>query len=66
MGQNRLENENEKLKEVLLATKRLNKELLETQEKQDSLDFAWSGNLGYWYWDIGIRILRSIVLPSIR
>lgn len=33
------------------ALKRMNKELLTMQEKQDSLEFAWSGNLGHWFWD---------------
>ncbi|MDN6385201.1 MAG: sensor domain-containing diguanylate cyclase, partial [Alkalibacterium sp.] len=40
-----------RLKNELVAVKRLNKELLNLQEHQDSLEFAWIGNLGHWFWD---------------
>lgn len=30
----------------------LNRELLMQKEQEDNLDFAWSGNLGHWYWNI--------------
>lgn len=42
----------EQLKEELNSLKRLNKELLDHQQKQDSLEFSWSGNLGHWFWDL--------------
>ncbi|WP_208559301.1 GGDEF domain-containing protein [Marinilactibacillus kalidii] len=45
----------EALKVELESIKRLNKELLNLQEEQDSLDFAWSGNLGHWFWDFEIN-----------
>lgn len=30
----------------------LNRQLLREKEQEAALDFAWSGNLGHWYWDI--------------
>jgi len=30
----------------------LNNELLEEKEQQAMLNFAWSGNLGHWYWNV--------------
>ena len=30
---------------------RLNSQLLEEQRQEIGLDFAWTGNLGHWYWD---------------
>jgi diguanylate cyclase (GGDEF)-like protein/PAS domain S-box-containing protein len=30
----------------------LNQELLEESERQAGLDFAWTGNLGHWYWNV--------------
>ncbi|MFO8068955.1 MAG: sensor domain-containing diguanylate cyclase [Alkalibacterium sp.] len=40
------------LKNELAAVKRLNKELLDLQHQQDSLEFSWIGNLGHWFWDL--------------
>ncbi|WP_423190010.1 sensor domain-containing diguanylate cyclase [Alkalibacterium sp. f15] len=40
------------LKNELAAVKRLNKELLDLQQQQDSLEFSWIGNLGHWFWDL--------------
>ncbi|MDZ7834794.1 MAG: hypothetical protein U5K84_05085 [Alkalibacterium sp.] len=39
------------LKNEIAALKRLNKELLDLQQQQDSLEFSWIGNLGHWFWD---------------
>ncbi|WP_080145537.1 GGDEF domain-containing protein [Marinilactibacillus piezotolerans] len=55
MTENILQQEVEDLKKELESVKRLNKELLKLQEEQDSLDFAWSGNLGHWYWDFTVN-----------
>ena len=30
----------------------LNKELLSQKEQENRLNFAWSGNLGHWYWNM--------------
>ncbi|MCK9526493.1 MAG: sensor domain-containing diguanylate cyclase [Limnochordia bacterium] len=30
----------------------LNKELLKEKEQQTRLEYAWTGNLGHWYWNI--------------
>ena len=30
----------------------LNKQLLDEKEQEDRLDFAWTGNLGHWYWNV--------------
>lgn len=30
----------------------LNHELLKEKEQETKLEFAWSGNLGHWYWDL--------------
>ena len=30
----------------------LNQELLKEREQETKLEFAWSGNLGHWYWNI--------------
>lgn len=30
----------------------LNQELLKEQEQETMLDYAWTGNLGHWYWNI--------------
>lgn len=49
-------NYNELSKEELLqrieGLERLNRELLNEKEQEVTLDFAWTGNLGHWYWDI--------------
>ncbi|TVP90637.1 sensor domain-containing diguanylate cyclase [Alkalibacterium sp.] len=47
-----LREEMEQIKEELYSVKRLNKELLDHQQKQDSLEFSWSGSLGHWFWDL--------------
>jgi len=44
-------NKYKELEEEIHYLRRMNKELLDSQFQQDSLDFAWSGNLGHWYWD---------------
>ncbi|MDY0257403.1 sensor domain-containing diguanylate cyclase [Gudongella oleilytica] len=30
----------------------LNRQLLDEKEQEDRLDFAWTGNLGHWYWNV--------------
>lgn len=55
MNEKDSQKELEALKAELESVKRLNRELLTLQEEQDSLDFAWSGNLGHWYWDFQVN-----------
>lgn len=55
MTDNKLELELEALKKELDSVKRLNNALLNLQEEQDSLEFAWSGNLGHWFWDFTVN-----------
>lgn len=55
MTENKLNLEIQSLKKELDSVKRLNNELLKLQEEQDSLDFAWSGNLGHWFWDFQVN-----------
>lgn len=47
-----LREELEEVKKELDSLKRLNKELLDHQQKQDTLEFSWSGTLGHWFWDL--------------
>jgi len=42
----------EQLIEIITGLEMLNKELLAEKEQETKLDFAWSGNLGHWYWNI--------------
>lgn len=42
----------EQLIERITELEMLNKELLLEKEQENRLDFAWSGNLGHWYWNI--------------
>lgn len=42
----------EQLIERINEIEMLNKELLSEKEQENRLDFAWSGNLGHWYWNI--------------
>lgn len=42
----------EQLLERIYSLERLTKELRKEQEQETRLEFAWSGNLGHWYWDI--------------
>ncbi|GEK90499.1 sensor domain-containing diguanylate cyclase [Alkalibacterium kapii] len=51
MSDENQEREIRRLRNELEAVKRLNKELLNLQEQQDSLEFSWIGNLGHWFWD---------------
>ncbi|MFJ1627651.1 sensor domain-containing diguanylate cyclase [Marinilactibacillus psychrotolerans] len=55
MTENKLKLEIESLKKELKSVKRLNNELLNLQEEQDSLGFSWSGNLGHWFWDFQVN-----------
>lgn len=34
------------------AIQRLNEHLIDEKNRETSLQFGWSGNLGHWYWDI--------------
>ncbi len=36
---------------MIEAQQRLISQLIEEQNQNETLDFAWSGNLGHWYWD---------------
>ena len=47
-----LKTQNETLSRRLESLGRLNHQLLREKEQEAALDFAWSGNLGHWYWDI--------------
>ena len=38
--------------EIIEELKLLNEALLEEKENEDRLDFAWTGNLGHWYYNI--------------
>ncbi|PRR82540.1 sensor domain-containing protein [Clostridium vincentii] len=42
----------EQLIERITELEMLNKELLSEKEQENRLDFAWSGKLGHWYWNI--------------
>jgi len=42
----------EQLIEMIDELKMLNKELLSEKEKEAKLNFAWTGNLGHWYFNI--------------
>jgi len=42
----------EQLIEMIDELNMLNKELLSEKEKEAKLDFAWTGNLGHWYFNI--------------
>ncbi|MBM6614211.1 sensor domain-containing diguanylate cyclase [Desemzia sp. RIT804] len=35
----------------IASLNRLNKELLQTFQKSERLEFGWTGNLGQWFWD---------------
>ena len=42
----------EQLIERITEIEMFNKELLAEKEQETRLNFAWSGNLGHWYWNI--------------
>ncbi len=42
----------QQLLERIRSLEMLNQELLKEQKQQTRLDYAWTGNLGHWYWDI--------------
>lgn len=42
----------EQLIEMIKETKRLNSQLLSEKEQEEQLNFAWTGNLGHWYFNI--------------
>lgn len=42
----------QELIERIKTLERLNHELLDEKEKETKLDYAWTGNLGHWYWDV--------------
>ena len=41
----------EDLVSKIASLNRLNKELLQTFQKSERLEFGWTGNLGQWFWD---------------
>lgn len=40
------------LMERIEELERLNRELLREDELEVKLEYAWTGNLGHWYWDV--------------
>lgn len=42
----------EELIERIEEIERLNMELLKEKNQETKLEYAWTGNLGHWYWDI--------------
>lgn len=42
----------EQLLERINALEMLNRELLKEKEQETRLEYAWTGNLGHWYWNI--------------
>ncbi|WP_320127838.1 EAL domain-containing protein [uncultured Sphaerochaeta sp.] len=53
----------EQLAERITELETLNKELLAEKEQETRLDFAWSGNLGHWYWNV---ITNSVVFNQLK
>jgi diguanylate cyclase (GGDEF)-like protein/PAS domain S-box-containing protein len=49
-------NYNESTREMLIQRieelEMLNRELLSENEKEATLEYAWTGNLGHWYWNV--------------
>ena len=42
----------EELLEIISELEMLNSQLLKEKQQEDRLEYAWSGNLGHWYWNI--------------
>jgi len=42
----------EQLLERIDELEMLNREILRVQEQETRLEYAWTGNLGHWYWNI--------------
>lgn len=42
----------EQLLERIEELEILNRELLMEKEQETKLEYAWTGNLGYWYWNV--------------
>lgn len=42
----------EELIQIIKELQMLNQQLLKEKEEEVGLDFAWTGNLGHWYWNI--------------
>lgn len=42
----------EQLLDRIKALEMLNRELLKEKEQETKLEYAWTGNLGHWYWNI--------------
>jgi diguanylate cyclase (GGDEF)-like protein/PAS domain S-box-containing protein len=49
---NTFEGSKEQLLQRIEELELLNRELLSEKEKETRLEFAWTGNLGHWYWNI--------------
>lgn len=45
----------EELVTKIVSLTRLNKELLQTFQKSERLEFGWTGNLGQWFWDFTVN-----------
>ena len=54
---------NEQLINRISEIEMLNKELLKEKDQENRLDFAWSGNLGQWYW---IVKTNSVVFNQLK
>lgn len=52
-----------KLKRRVDELKRLNDELLEMQHQETVLDYAWSGNLGHWYFNLE---MNTVVFDQLK
>lgn len=42
----------EQLLDRMMSLEMLTRELLKEKEQETSLEYAWTGNLGHWYWNI--------------
>ena len=61
----------EALQQRIDELERLNHQLLQEQAQEVTLDFAWAGNLGHWYWDVAtnhvtFNPLKVITLGYVR
>ena len=53
----------EQLLQRVMELEMLTKDLLAEKEREASLDFAWTGNLGHWYWNV---ITNSVVFNPMK
>lgn len=50
----------EQLLQRIEELERLNRELIFEKHQETKLEYAWTGNLGQWYWDMMGRKFRSM------